>query len=52
MIIYNPEGNGFKIKGLTQFCKEHGLSSTCMSRVANGKATHHKNWVCFHLEDL
>ena len=40
------------IKGLRHFCIEHGLSEKVMGRVANGKASHHKKWLCYKLEGV
>lgn len=45
-IITNPHGEEFSVVGLNGFCKKNGLSEKSMSKVANGMASHHKNWKC------
>lgn len=40
-----PDGTVYRnIKNLTQFCREHGLIATAMSRVNSGKSLSHKKW--------
>lgn len=45
-IVTSPEGDTFEILGLTQFCKEHNLSSGTLFKVATGEQKHHKGWKC------
>jgi group I intron endonuclease len=42
--IFSPEGVGYSIKCLTDFAKEHNLSSSALCRVLKGKISHHKGW--------
>jgi len=44
-IIY-PTSKIVIIKGLSQFCKDNGLSRTSMGRVARGKLKNHKGFGC------
>ena len=46
----DPEGNIFTTtNGLTQFCRENGLTPSLMSKVANGERPYHKGWGCRRL---
>lgn len=45
-IVITPEGTEMKIKNLKAFCRDNGLDQRHMSKVANGKAKHHKQWRC------
>lgn len=47
-IVTTPEGVEIHIKGLADFCKEHGLDANGMGRVANGSLPHYKRWLCRH----
>jgi group I intron endonuclease len=40
----SPEGIFVEFKNLSSFCKEKKLDKGAMSKVSQGKATHHKNW--------
>jgi hypothetical protein len=40
----SPTGKVVTGNGLNRFCRENGLSNTGMSRVNNGKQSHHKKW--------
>jgi group I intron endonuclease len=40
----SPNGETFTPEILNEFCTAHGLSSGAMSRVAQGKQSHHKGW--------
>lgn len=43
-LVTGPDGIEYKIKVLTDFCKEHNLSMGCLSQVVNGKLSSHKGW--------
>lgn len=47
-IVTDPDGNEFLIKNLNAFCREHGLTSTSMVRLARQRkgVTQHKGWKC------
>lgn len=45
-IITFPDGRNEVIKGLSQFCKDNGLSQGHMSSCANGKRKSHKGFKC------
>lgn len=45
-IVTNPEGKAFRIVGLNDFCKKHGLGTGAMFGVASGVCSHHKGWRC------
>lgn len=46
-----PDGTQTKIRNMTQFCREHGLDSGCMSKVARGILKQHKGHTCKILGD-
>lgn len=46
--ITSPEGNIYNIHNLSQFCREYGLCSSGMGKVANSDAAHYKGWGCEH----
>jgi hypothetical protein len=46
--LIDPSGKHYKIVNLNKFCRENGLDQTCMTSVAKGKRTHHKNWRCWY----
>lgn len=45
-VVTSPDGVEMRIKGLAKFCRENGLYSGCMSKVAIGERKHHKGWKC------
>jgi group I intron endonuclease len=47
-IVTDPNGREYHIKNLSLFCREHGLTSTSMIRLARGRlgVTQHKGWKC------
>jgi hypothetical protein len=49
--IISPFGKKYTITNLSQFCKEHDLQKTLMSRVAKGEREHHKKWRCSLVKD-
>lgn len=49
-IITSPDGEMCKVKGLTEFCGQHGLTVSNMVNVASGKLKHHKGWKCRKVE--
>jgi hypothetical protein len=40
----SPQGETVKVHGLQQFCQQHGLTMSEMSRLAAGKKDAHKGW--------
>jgi hypothetical protein len=43
----DPDGKEYiTTKGLTQFCKDYGLSLCSMGKVHRGLMKHHKGWLC------
>lgn len=42
--IYSPEGLKYNVEAVRQFAKEHGLNSSCLCAVLNGKSKTHKGW--------
>lgn len=46
-IVIDPDGNEMEIQNLKAFCRENGLDQRHMSKVANGKVKHHKQWRCY-----
>lgn len=42
--LTSPKGEIIQTSNLNQFCKEHGLGQSAMSRVSRGECSHHKNW--------
>lgn len=45
-VVYPPDGEPVEIENLHKFCRENGLCSVNMTRVAQHKASHHKHWLC------
>lgn len=45
-VVRTPTGQEQVITNLYQFCQRHSLTHTAMSKVAMGKASHHKGWEC------
>ncbi len=50
-IVTSPEGVEFKIKSLSKFCKENNLNSGLMHRVAIGRNSQHRGWLCRYPTD-
>lgn len=48
-IATSPEGVEYHFKNLAKFCREHGLRSAGMSRVATGQRSHTMGWKCRHV---
>jgi hypothetical protein len=48
--LTKPTGEVIVIRNLCGFCRENGLSATCMCDVAKGKQSHHKGWNCVKLD--
>lgn len=44
--IISPTNEIFFIKNLNDFCRLYGLDQGAMTKVAQGKRKHHKNWIC------
>jgi hypothetical protein len=53
-IVYPPDGEPFKVRGLNKLCEEHGLSATELSKTAvnPAKGRHHKGWRAEHWDPL
>ena len=45
--ITYPNGNKVRIKGLSDFCRQHSLDSSNMSACAGGKRKSHKGFKCY-----
>lgn len=45
-IVIDPNGNEYRIKGISKFCRENHLSIGSIYRVIQGKQSHHKGWKC------
>lgn len=46
-IFIDSEGNEYKIRGIREFCKEHGLNRQVMRAIERGeKAGPHRGWSC------
>lgn len=50
-VVWLPEFQEIKIRNLAEFCRQHGLKSACMIKVAQGTATHHHGWLCRYATD-
>lgn len=50
-IVTKPNGDSFKITGISNFCKNNGLTSSAMILVAQGKRKHHKGWKCSYCSE-
>ena len=46
-IVISPDGKEMKIKSLSYFCNQNGLSSQNMWKVSKGLRNHHKGWKCY-----
>lgn len=46
----SPDGESFTFNNLSKFCKEQGLHSGCMGKVASGVFSQHKGWFCSKLQ--
>lgn len=44
LIVTNPDGVEYSVVGIRQFCHDHQLDRSTLTRVANGKLSHHKGW--------
>jgi group I intron endonuclease len=45
-IITTPQGEEVAVTSLTKFCSDHGLDQSSMTRVARGKRSHYKGYLC------
>ncbi|AFY48989.1 hypothetical protein Nos7524_3189 [Nostoc sp. PCC 7524] len=45
-ICIDPEGNEYRIRGLSEFCRQYNLNSKRMNAIAVGKGNFHKGWQC------
>lgn len=45
-ICISPEGKEYLTPNLAQFCREHKLDHSAMSRVSRGRASSYKGWQC------
>ena len=43
----SPDGIQYEFLGLSEFCREHGLEHSCMTRVALGTRKQYKGWRCW-----
>lgn len=49
--VETPEGRKLFVKNLDSFCRDHGLHSSAMYVVAQGKRKHHKGYRCWKSEE-
>ncbi len=50
-VCISPDGTEFFTeRGLSEFCREHSLTVSLMTKVANGQRSHHKKWKCERLQ--
>jgi group I intron endonuclease len=45
-ILRDPNGKIWETNALQDFCNQHGLIQSCMSRVCNDKQKKHRGWTC------
>lgn len=45
-VITSPEGETYKITGISLFCRQFGLSASQLVKVARGKKKQYKGWIC------
>lgn len=45
-VVTSPQGEEMRIKNLSKFCRDNGLTKQGMTLVAQSKQKHHKNWRC------
>lgn len=45
-IVTTPTGDEIEITGLSEWCRQNGLTHSAMSLVASGKRKHHKGYLC------
>jgi hypothetical protein len=50
--IKSPEGKMYTFNNLTKFCKENGLTNSCMRSVVKGNNSHHKGWTAVTVKEL
>src|SRR5258708_3446455 len=50
LILTDPNGVEYMVHGINDFCKAHGLDSSCIAKVARGKHSQHKGWTARHPE--
>lgn len=43
--LMDPDGNVHKVSGITQFCKDHNLDQSAISRIIHGERRQHKLWM-------
>ena len=53
-VVYPPNGEPFKVRGLRKLCEEYGLSATDLKNTAinPAKGRHHKGWRAEHWDPL
>lgn len=44
--VVSPDRIKMRIFNLRKFCRDNGLSPSCMIRVSKGEAAHHRGWAC------
>ena len=45
-LVTSPDGVQKRIRNMSAFCQEHGLSDSAMNLVASGRRRSHKGWKC------
>lgn len=48
--LTSPTGQKQIVKGLTEFSRKHGLTTSAICAVANGRRPHHKGWTAVLIE--
>lgn len=50
-VLVDPEGHHYEGKNLFEFCKTHGLTNSCVSKVCSGEHRQYKGWTGFYVEE-
>jgi hypothetical protein len=45
-IVTTPQGEEIAVTSLTKFCSDHGLDQSGLNKVARGKRSHYKGYLC------
>src|SRR5258706_3676955 len=47
-LVTDPAGTVYQVRNLATFCRDHGLTTPLMNKVAKGLRKHHRGWTCCH----